>query len=55
MSRRKSDDESILHIGSYKVHVDDGYDGYDEAVPEGCAACGGDYPNCKASCPLYDD
>jgi len=26
---------------------------YDE--PEGCAACGGDYPNCTTSCPLFDD
>lgn len=23
-------------------------------VPEGCAACGGDYPNCKDACPLFD-
>ena len=28
-----------------------GYDG----VPCCCAACGGDYPNCKTSCPLFDD
>lgn len=25
-----------------------------EDMPEGCRACGGDYPNCKDSCPLYD-
>lgn len=25
-----------------------------EEIPEGCAACGGDYPNCKDSCPLFD-
>ena len=25
----------------------------DDDIPEGCAACGGDYPNCKDSCPLY--
>jgi len=24
-------------------------------IPEGCRACGGDYPNCVDSCPLYDD
>lgn len=31
--------------------------GDDEAddIPEGCAACGGDYPNCTDSCPLFDD
>ena len=27
------------------------YDG----IPEGCLACGGDYPNCTTSCPLFDD
>ena len=26
----------------------------DDGMPEGCAACGGDYPNCTTSCPLYD-
>ena len=24
-------------------------------VPEGCRACGGPYPNCTDSCPLFDD
>ena len=24
-------------------------------TPEGCRACGGDYPNCKTSCPMFDD
>ena len=24
-------------------------------IPEGCRACGGDYPYCKMSCPLFDD
>ena len=27
---------------------------YDD-TPEGCAACGGPYPNCKDSCNLFDD
>jgi len=31
-----------------------GYDTYPNAVPEGCTACGGDYPNCASSCPLFD-
>ena len=30
------------------------YDAVDD-VPEGCAACGGDYPNCTVGCPLFDD
>lgn len=28
-----------------------GYNG----VPIDCAACDGDYPNCKTSCPMYDN
>ncbi len=32
---------------------DDEYDAY--GVPIGCSACGGDYPNCKDSCPMFDD
>lgn len=27
----------------------------DDEIPEGCAACGGNYPNCTSSCPLFDD
>ena len=27
----------------------------DGLIPEGCAACGGDYPNCTSSCSLFDD
>lgn len=23
--------------------------------PEGCRACGGPYPDCKISCPIFDD
>lgn len=26
-----------------------------EDIPSGCRACGGPWPNCKDSCPLYDD
>lgn len=24
-------------------------------IPEGCRACGGEYPHCTSSCPLFDD
>lgn len=27
----------------------------DDDMPEGCSACGGDWPNCTTSCPLYDE
>jgi len=26
-----------------------------DAPPPGCQACGGPYPDCKASCKMYDD
>lgn len=25
------------------------------AIPEGCRACGGPYPNCMTSCNIFDD
>ena len=30
-------------------------DDWDDEIPEGCAACGGDYPHCTTSCPMFDD
>ena len=36
-------------------HIEESYLDDDYDMPEGCAACGGDYPNCTTSCPLYDD
>lgn len=33
----------------YEDHFDD-----PDYIPPGCRACGGPYPNCKASCPLFD-
>lgn len=33
-----------------------GWDEYDPSyIPEGCRACGGDYPLCRQGCPMYDD
>ena len=26
----------------------------DDDIPVGCNTCGGDYPNCKSSCPMFD-
>jgi len=26
----------------------------DDSIPEGCRACGGDYPNCADSCSMFD-
>ena len=27
----------------------------DDGPPRGCRECGGNWPECTASCPLYDD
>ena len=27
----------------------------DDHVPSGCRACGGPYPYCRDSCPIFDD
>lgn len=27
----------------------------EQTPPNGCRECGGDWPNCKYSCPMYDD
>ena len=31
------------------------YNKHPMEVPEGCAACGGPYPDCKWSCPMFDN
>lgn len=31
------------------------FDDDDSDIPEGCAACGGPYPQCTSSCKLFDD
>ena len=38
--------------------VDDYYYGDEPPeleIPEGCAACGGPYPDCMTSCKMFDD
>lgn len=30
-------------------------DSDEDDIPEGCKACGGPYPNCTTSCPMFDD
>lgn len=37
----------------YAYDPDNDYD--PDYIPPGCRACGGPYPNCKASCPLFDE
>ena len=31
------------------------YDRFPERMPAGCRACGGPYPECRSSCPLFDE
>lgn len=37
----------------YELHKDDECI-IIEDIPEGCLACGGDYPNCCDSCTLFE-
>ena len=42
--------------GPDEIYFDSPFeDEEDDDIPEGCAACGGDYPNCASSCPLMED
>lgn len=39
---------------NYEEYYDE--DEYDDGLPPvGCRACGGPYPDCKDSCPIFDD
>ena len=44
-------------VNSLKENRSDGYacESYNLYVPSGCAACGGPYPYCTTSCPMFDD
>lgn len=66
MARKKKDPYGVLdplitkNIEYAKKHLvlsdPVGWDEYDaDYIPEGCRACGGDYPLCRQGCPLYDD
>lgn len=56
--RYDEDDEEYLYVDDISF-FDDLYEGMfgnggSDYIPEGCAACGGDYPNCKSGCPMFD-
>ena len=49
--------DEALSDWEQKVLVELGYfedDSYD-SIPEGCAACGGPWPDCETSCKMFDD
>ena len=40
----------------YEYEYDDEEDDiFSDEIPQGCAACGGPYPQCTTSCKLFDD
>lgn len=68
MDLKKNPDEEVFgelicpacgwNIGEDEYEYDDGdplKDGISGDIPEGCAACGGPYPSCRESCPIFDD
>ena len=66
MPRKKIVSREFIDGGKYEVitysdgseelvdHTLDFLVGEDD-IPAGCRACGGDYPNCKSGCKLFDD
>lgn len=63
MARKKKHEEEteplyminkrMMEENGWKWSTYDRDDDYDD-IPVGCRACGGDYPHCKYSCPLFD-
>lgn len=54
--KKKAADENIGEQNYETVYKEDKkqreYKGH---IPSGCAACGGPYPSCMSSCPMFDD
>lgn len=43
-------------IGDYIIiDLEPNDDDFEYDIPESCKSCGGDYPNCIDSCPIFDD
>lgn len=59
MPKKHKNEFAWLKEPLFQLHEDDEFDEEDDYdpdyIPEGCRACGGDYPNCTSSCPLFDD
>ena len=53
MGKKKAEEQNEDLYEDIYESDDDDYG--DDEVPEGCAACGGPYPYCTTSCPLFDD
>ena len=48
-------DRGIYSFGSEILNDYMNDENDEDNIPEGCVACGGPYPSCKTSCPLFDD
>lgn len=49
--------EEVFSEWEEQLLIDLGYyeeDDFDD-IPEGCAACGGPWPDCEISCKIFDD
>ena len=55
--KQKAFEKKVLkeYESSLRKDKPDYYDLHPESMPKHCLACGGPYPDCKASCNLYDD
>ena len=47
--------EMKQHTSSQGTHGQKYYNRYPEHIPSSCKACGGPYPECRASCTLFDN
>ena len=55
MARRKMTFEEEQAYLEAEYEREEYYDRHPSDIPEGCRACGGPYPNCCDSCPMFDD
>ena len=55
MARRRSNNDEYDEYNMTEKEKQDYYDRHIDEVPGGCRACGGPYPSCMDSCPIFDD
>ena len=55
MARKRNNRDEYDEYNMTEKEKQDYYDRHFDEVPEGCIVCGGPYPTCKDSCPVFDD
>ena len=50
----RGEDGEMALCGFHDIDDNEEEEDDDVGIPVGCRACGGDYPNCKDSCPMFD-